>query len=46
MPNPKSDALKFFPKKYTKKDLQKGIFESKNTKEKNLASKIDAILYK
>jgi hypothetical protein len=33
------------PKKYTLKDLKKGMFNGKNPKEKNLASKIDKILY-
>ncbi len=31
--------------KYTLKDLEKAIFTSKNKKEKDLASKIDEILY-
>jgi bifunctional DNA-binding transcriptional regulator/antitoxin component of YhaV-PrlF toxin-antitoxin module len=34
-----------FPKTYTLNDLKKGIFAGKNAKEKNLASKIDEILY-
>ena len=34
-----------FPKTYTLKDLKRGIFRSKNPKEKHLASKIDEILY-
>ena len=35
-----------FPKKYTLKDLKRGMFNGKDPKEKNLASKIDDILYK
>jgi len=33
------------PKKFRLKNLQKGIFSSKNKKEENLSGKIDSVLY-
>lgn len=32
-------------KKYSKKDLKKAIFSSRNKREKNLSQKIDKLLY-
>ena len=42
---PLEDKFTHFPKKYTIKDLKQAMFKSKNPKEKDLAGKIDQIVY-